>query len=61
MPFFQNTSSMNTAEWYGLPRYLNDDLPGVSGDGIADEYAKVTTILECVSLDLNYYVDVAGE
>ncbi|CAG8500632.1 1907_t:CDS:10 [Paraglomus brasilianum] len=61
MPFFQNTSSMNTAEWYGLPRYLNDDLPGVSGDGIADEYAKVTTILECVSLDLNYYVDVAGK
>ncbi|KAG0080035.1 hypothetical protein BGZ90_000949 [Linnemannia elongata] len=48
-------------EWHGLPRYnqniSHDNLKG----NIFQEYAMVRNILQCSSLGLRYYTDVAGK
>ncbi|KAG0319921.1 hypothetical protein BGZ97_001164 [Linnemannia gamsii] len=48
-------------EWHGLPRYnqniSSDDLKGSK----FQEYAMVRNILQCSSLGLRYYTDVAGK
>jgi hypothetical protein len=42
--------------WKGLQRYHEAENAGSE----YDEYAKVTTVLECSKLSLHYYVDQAG-
>ena len=46
--------------WLGLTRYLGDNMDEHEGwDAI--EYGKVSTIVDCPSLTLSYYWDVAGK
>ncbi|CAG8833042.1 436_t:CDS:2, partial [Racocetra persica] len=51
IPFLKNSRSVNPTEWHGLPRY-----PYVP----YDEYAKVSTVLDCLLMEMTYYADVAG-
>ncbi|SGY18835.1 BQ5605_C014g07488 [Microbotryum silenes-dioicae] len=51
-------------DWSGLPRYQNSvDKDGAAKHPALDrrEYAKVTTLLTCPEMELNYYCDVAGK
>ncbi|CAG8440113.1 7211_t:CDS:10 [Ambispora gerdemannii] len=64
LPFLSDGRENDMTEWHGLPRYpsyLINNLPTIPIPDAADEYAKVPIILDCVELDMNYYVDVAGK
>lgn len=49
------------ARWVGLSRYLDDETTDDHEAWTTIEYARYSTLLDCPSLSLTYYWDIAGK
>ncbi|KAF0369743.1 fermentation associated protein [Gigaspora margarita] len=58
VPFLKIPSSVGPTEWHGLPRYRTEETDNKCI--LTDEYAKVSTVLDCLLMEMTYYADVPG-